>query len=80
MATGSYMTPIYSRSQSEVLGDLHRVFRQTPVKGLPFTGKRFEERARHRNSRNTMKDMRSCVVLLEGGASETSKFRNHLQS
>ncbi|GFW81213.1 uncharacterized protein TNCV_375621 [Trichonephila clavipes] len=23
MATGSYMTPIYSRSQSEVLGDLH---------------------------------------------------------
>ncbi|GFU33427.1 hypothetical protein TNCV_4362461 [Trichonephila clavipes] len=24
MATGSYMTPIYSRSQSEVLGDLHR--------------------------------------------------------
>ncbi|GFV70543.1 hypothetical protein TNCV_4957921 [Trichonephila clavipes] len=25
MATGSYMTPIYSRSQSEVLGDHHRV-------------------------------------------------------
>ncbi|GFX53726.1 hypothetical protein TNCV_1596721 [Trichonephila clavipes] len=25
MATGSYMTPIYSRSQSEVLGDLHIV-------------------------------------------------------
>ncbi|GFW23401.1 uncharacterized protein TNCV_3804991 [Trichonephila clavipes] len=25
MATGSYMTPIYSRSQSEVLGDLHMV-------------------------------------------------------
>ncbi|GFV88521.1 integrase catalytic domain-containing protein [Trichonephila clavipes] len=25
MATGSYMTPIYSRSQSEVLGDLHRL-------------------------------------------------------
>ncbi|GFU59157.1 uncharacterized protein TNCV_4746801 [Trichonephila clavipes] len=25
MATGSYMTPIYSRSQSEVLGDLHKV-------------------------------------------------------
>ncbi|GFX77239.1 uncharacterized protein TNCV_5063721 [Trichonephila clavipes] len=24
MATGSYMTPIYSRSQSEVQGDLHR--------------------------------------------------------
>ncbi|GFX92950.1 hypothetical protein TNCV_914991 [Trichonephila clavipes] len=24
MATGSYMTPIYSRSQSEVLGDLHK--------------------------------------------------------
>ncbi|GFT18546.1 hypothetical protein TNCV_176501 [Trichonephila clavipes] len=23
MATGSYMTPIYSRSQSEVQGDLH---------------------------------------------------------
>ncbi|GFW78303.1 hypothetical protein TNCV_4123721 [Trichonephila clavipes] len=26
MATGSYMTPIYYRSQSEVLGDLHKVF------------------------------------------------------
>ncbi|GFT69142.1 uncharacterized protein TNCV_2566021 [Trichonephila clavipes] len=26
MATGSYMTPIYSRSQGEVLGDLHRAF------------------------------------------------------
>ncbi|GFU80770.1 hypothetical protein TNCV_514971 [Trichonephila clavipes] len=25
MATGSYMTPIYSRSQSEVQGDLHIV-------------------------------------------------------
>ncbi|GFU44576.1 uncharacterized protein TNCV_1506841 [Trichonephila clavipes] len=25
MATGSYMTPIYSRSQSEVQGDLHTV-------------------------------------------------------
>ncbi|GFV40863.1 hypothetical protein TNCV_1637471 [Trichonephila clavipes] len=25
MATGSYMTPIYSRSQSEVQGDLHNV-------------------------------------------------------
>ncbi|GFU75171.1 hypothetical protein TNCV_2056141 [Trichonephila clavipes] len=25
MATGSYMTPIYSRSQSEVLGDLHKL-------------------------------------------------------
>ncbi|GFX94434.1 hypothetical protein TNCV_4294761 [Trichonephila clavipes] len=25
MATGSYMTPIYSRSQSEVQGDLHRI-------------------------------------------------------
>ncbi|GFY08354.1 DUF1758 domain-containing protein [Trichonephila clavipes] len=25
MTTGSYMTPIYSRSQSEVLGDLHKV-------------------------------------------------------
>ncbi|GFW84132.1 hypothetical protein TNCV_4877951 [Trichonephila clavipes] len=25
MATGSYMTPIYSRSQSEVLGDLHNL-------------------------------------------------------
>ncbi|GFV02414.1 uncharacterized protein TNCV_1023421 [Trichonephila clavipes] len=25
MATGSYMTPIYSRSQSEVLGDLHNM-------------------------------------------------------
>ncbi|GFX22707.1 hypothetical protein TNCV_2994401 [Trichonephila clavipes] len=24
MATGSYMTPIYSRSQSEVQGDLHK--------------------------------------------------------
>ncbi|GFW86367.1 hypothetical protein TNCV_4331511 [Trichonephila clavipes] len=26
MATGSYMTPIYSRSQSEVLGDLHTLY------------------------------------------------------
>ncbi|GFX29926.1 HTH_Tnp_Tc3_2 domain-containing protein, partial [Trichonephila clavipes] len=26
MATGSYMTPIYSRSQSEVLGDLHNSY------------------------------------------------------
>ncbi|GFU95706.1 hypothetical protein TNCV_3380141 [Trichonephila clavipes] len=25
MATGSYLTPTYSRSQSEVLGDLHRL-------------------------------------------------------
>ncbi|GFU52243.1 hypothetical protein TNCV_3052641 [Trichonephila clavipes] len=25
MATGSYMTPIYSRSQSEVLGDFHTI-------------------------------------------------------
>ncbi|GFW90705.1 hypothetical protein TNCV_2417021 [Trichonephila clavipes] len=25
MATGSYLTPIYSRSQSEVQGDLHNV-------------------------------------------------------
>ncbi|GFW01274.1 hypothetical protein TNCV_5029301 [Trichonephila clavipes] len=25
MASGSYMTPIYSRSQSEVQGDLHKV-------------------------------------------------------
>ncbi|GFV69599.1 hypothetical protein TNCV_4507141 [Trichonephila clavipes] len=25
MATGSYMTPIYSRSQSEIQGDLHTV-------------------------------------------------------
>ncbi|GFV56742.1 hypothetical protein TNCV_2539441 [Trichonephila clavipes] len=25
MATGSYTTPIYSRSQSEVQGDLHKV-------------------------------------------------------
>ncbi|GFW90976.1 hypothetical protein TNCV_1758501 [Trichonephila clavipes] len=25
MATGSYMTPIYSRSQSEVQGDLHKL-------------------------------------------------------
>ncbi|GFT81367.1 hypothetical protein TNCV_3672581 [Trichonephila clavipes] len=25
MATGSYLTPIYSRSQSEVQGDLHTV-------------------------------------------------------
>ncbi|GFX49067.1 hypothetical protein TNCV_786231 [Trichonephila clavipes] len=25
MATGSYMTPIYSRSQSEVLGDHHNL-------------------------------------------------------
>ncbi|GFX04252.1 hypothetical protein TNCV_3974011 [Trichonephila clavipes] len=24
MATGSYLTPIYSRSQSEVQGDLHK--------------------------------------------------------
>ncbi|GFW78726.1 hypothetical protein TNCV_4261491 [Trichonephila clavipes] len=24
MATGSYMTPIYSRSQSEIQGDLHK--------------------------------------------------------
>ncbi|GFV25972.1 hypothetical protein TNCV_2693381 [Trichonephila clavipes] len=24
MASGSYMTPIYSRSQSEVQGDLHK--------------------------------------------------------
>ncbi|GFW29942.1 hypothetical protein TNCV_4999821 [Trichonephila clavipes] len=26
MATGSYMTPTYSRSQSEVQGDLHKYF------------------------------------------------------
>ncbi|GFY24810.1 hypothetical protein TNCV_2690011 [Trichonephila clavipes] len=26
MATGSYLTPIYSRSQSEVLGDHHKYF------------------------------------------------------
>ncbi|GFV08378.1 hypothetical protein TNCV_328121 [Trichonephila clavipes] len=26
MASGSYMTPIYSRSQSEVQGDLHKLF------------------------------------------------------
>ncbi|GFW02520.1 hypothetical protein TNCV_2455361 [Trichonephila clavipes] len=25
MATGSFMTPIYSRSQSEVQGDLHKL-------------------------------------------------------
>ncbi|GFT16779.1 retrovirus-related Pol polyprotein from transposon 17.6 [Trichonephila clavipes] len=29
MATGSYMTPIYPRSQSEVLGDLHNCSKPT---------------------------------------------------
>ncbi|GFV95908.1 protein GVQW3 [Trichonephila clavipes] len=28
MATGSYLTPIYSRSQSEVQGDLHTVLKK----------------------------------------------------
>ncbi|GFS79931.1 hypothetical protein TNCV_750751 [Trichonephila clavipes] len=27
MASGSYITPIYSRSQSEVQGDLHKSFK-----------------------------------------------------
>ncbi|GFW78818.1 uncharacterized protein TNCV_4262381 [Trichonephila clavipes] len=44
MATGSYLTPIYSRSQSEVLGDHHKVRGSNPRLGIvdsafhPFSG------------------------------------------
>ncbi|GFT92885.1 uncharacterized protein TNCV_740451 [Trichonephila clavipes] len=41
MTTGSYMTPIYSRSQSEVLGDLHNSSCKEP---LPAPGNRSNER------------------------------------
>ncbi|GFV06117.1 hypothetical protein TNCV_3144051 [Trichonephila clavipes] len=34
MATGSYMTPIYSRSQSEVLGDLHKALNRRLISGV----------------------------------------------
>ncbi|GFW80935.1 hypothetical protein TNCV_3780141 [Trichonephila clavipes] len=38
MASGSYMTPIYSRSQSEVQGDLPNLIVNHPFsRSLPFT-------------------------------------------
>ncbi|GFT72518.1 uncharacterized protein TNCV_973841 [Trichonephila clavipes] len=36
MATGSYMTPTYSRSQSEVQGDLHRLNLDSSLKTTWF--------------------------------------------
>ncbi|GFW60568.1 hypothetical protein TNCV_569151 [Trichonephila clavipes] len=37
MATGSYLTPIYSRSQSEVQGDHHKYSRLRPTTGVHLT-------------------------------------------
>ncbi|GFY22904.1 hypothetical protein TNCV_2181651 [Trichonephila clavipes] len=50
MATGSYMTPIYSRSQSEVQGDLHKCRIMTlneSISSAPF-GERFNYASRTR--------------------------------
>ncbi|GFT53217.1 hypothetical protein TNCV_4233141 [Trichonephila clavipes] len=54
MATGSYLTPTYSRSQSEVQGDLHKVTSQIEVhevhrgkrlNSTPTISRSFEHRA-----------------------------------
>ncbi|GFW68757.1 hypothetical protein TNCV_3639721 [Trichonephila clavipes] len=41
MATGSYMTPIYSRSQSEVQGDLHNFFKNDEGHNVTVNGDRY---------------------------------------
>ncbi|GFU28448.1 hypothetical protein TNCV_1938361 [Trichonephila clavipes] len=38
MATGSYLTPTYSRSQSEVQGDLHRMMTKSVVSVAVIVG------------------------------------------
>ncbi|GFX01348.1 hypothetical protein TNCV_3730171 [Trichonephila clavipes] len=46
MATGSYLFPNYSRSQSEIQGDLHNVkSRRTPLAGISsnLTFKQFSQ-------------------------------------
>ncbi|GFS88545.1 hypothetical protein TNCV_1461701 [Trichonephila clavipes] len=40
MATGSFMTPIYSRSQSEVQGDLHKCASKSPCRHIGARGQR----------------------------------------
>ncbi|GFT12839.1 hypothetical protein TNCV_5095591 [Trichonephila clavipes] len=57
MATGSYMTPTYSRSQSEVQGDLHIV--TSPICVLCDTGQ--DMTAAHLDECSALNDL-NCIV------------------
>ncbi|GFX23606.1 uncharacterized protein TNCV_3770791 [Trichonephila clavipes] len=64
MATGSYLTPIYSRSQSEVLGDHHNtsafcasIAGNSSGKGVP---------SRHEGTLNSRRAASPFVRLVEG--------------
>ncbi|GFV49442.1 hypothetical protein TNCV_4115611 [Trichonephila clavipes] len=63
MATGSYMTPIYSRSQSEILGDLHRLVRRKPI--LPRL-KSFRQKRRNSEgpSKNFVPELLPAIAAL----------------
>ncbi|GFT63664.1 HTH_Tnp_Tc3_2 domain-containing protein [Trichonephila clavipes] len=60
MATGSYMTPIYSRSQSEVLGDLHSVRSTTPAED------RYIVLSAKRNRRTTAQQVANQFLAASG--------------
>ncbi|GFT13829.1 uncharacterized protein TNCV_3023041 [Trichonephila clavipes] len=69
MATGSYLTPIYSRSQSEVQGDLHKV--GCPI--LPTTLKNILCPS-SRLSTFAMSTWKTDRESTEGNAAERARF------
>ncbi|GFS79088.1 hypothetical protein TNCV_4408161 [Trichonephila clavipes] len=69
MATGSYMTPIYSRSQSEVLGDHHRA----KIIGLDYCSCRTCREQAEKGEKETL--LNGKVFVLEFVASSQEKLK-----
>ncbi|GFV34321.1 hypothetical protein TNCV_4023361 [Trichonephila clavipes] len=59
MASGSYMTPIYSRSQSEVQGDLHKRDHLKQKTRSKFKGVRYTQG----NDMHRMRCVDSCLCI-----------------
>ncbi|GFU59686.1 hypothetical protein TNCV_3186511 [Trichonephila clavipes] len=64
MATGSYLNPIYSRSQSEVQGDLHKMKRNLEPEIWPRSVAKEEtgnKRRRVTTSTHPPRDIVTCI-------------------